>query len=186
MEEASKGAAAKARKKSGSQTTKEGPAESPKTPAATREAPAPAKAETFKAASLFDFAPGTGKSWWSRCSRIEPDTATACDIETMRTRTSLGKRTSRAQPKKSTKWLKNPSMRNGIRAKPGRSSLHFHGYLAFCQPAVGSRQLGHQHQRAWRAENFVLVAKALRLLLVSQKLCRLCRQRTSRGKRSRH
>jgi PRTRC genetic system protein E len=57
MEEASKAARAEARKKSGSQTTKKDPAESPKTPAAIPEASAPAKAETPKAASLFDSAP---------------------------------------------------------------------------------------------------------------------------------
>jgi hypothetical protein len=57
MEEASKAARAEARKKSGSQTTKKDPAESPKTPAATPEASAPAKAESPKAACLFDSAP---------------------------------------------------------------------------------------------------------------------------------
>jgi len=57
MEEASKTARAEARKKSGSQTTKKDPAESPKTPAAIAVAAAPAKAETPKAASLFDSGP---------------------------------------------------------------------------------------------------------------------------------
>ena len=57
MEEASKAARAEARKKLGSQTTKKGPAELPKTPAATPVASAPTKAETPKAASLFDSAP---------------------------------------------------------------------------------------------------------------------------------
>lgn len=57
MEEASKAARAEARKKLGSQTTKKDPAESPKTPAAIPVASAPTKAETPKAASLFDSAP---------------------------------------------------------------------------------------------------------------------------------
>jgi len=57
MEEASKAARAEARKKPGSQTTKKDPVESPKTPAAIPVASAPTKAETPKAASLFDSAP---------------------------------------------------------------------------------------------------------------------------------
>jgi PRTRC genetic system protein E len=57
MEEASKAARAEARKKPRSQTTKKDPVESPKTPATTPEASAPAKAESPKAASLFDSAP---------------------------------------------------------------------------------------------------------------------------------
>jgi PRTRC genetic system protein E len=57
MEEASKAARAEARKKPGSQTTKKDPPGSPKTPAATPEVPAPAKAETPKVASLFDSTP---------------------------------------------------------------------------------------------------------------------------------
>jgi PRTRC genetic system protein E len=57
MEEASKAARAEARKKLGSQTTKKDPVELPKTPAAIPVASAPTKAETPKAASLFDSAP---------------------------------------------------------------------------------------------------------------------------------
>jgi PRTRC genetic system protein E len=57
MQEASKAARAEARKKSGSQATKKDPAESPKTPAAIPVASAPTRAETPKAASLFDSAP---------------------------------------------------------------------------------------------------------------------------------
>jgi len=57
MEEASKAARAEARKKSGNQATKKDPAESPNKLATTPEAPAPVKAETPKAASLFDSAP---------------------------------------------------------------------------------------------------------------------------------
>jgi PRTRC genetic system protein E len=57
MEEASKVAKAEARKKLGSQTTKKDPAELPRTPAAIPVASAPTKAETLKAASLFDSAP---------------------------------------------------------------------------------------------------------------------------------
>jgi PRTRC genetic system protein E len=57
MEEASRTARAEARKKPGSQTRKKDQAESPKTPAAIPVASAPTKAETPKAASLFDSAP---------------------------------------------------------------------------------------------------------------------------------
>lgn len=57
MEEASKAAKAEARKKSGGQTTKKDPIESPNKPATSPEASAPAKAETHKTASLFDSAP---------------------------------------------------------------------------------------------------------------------------------
>jgi len=57
MEEASKAARAEARKKPGSQTTKKDPVESPKAPAAMPVTSAPTKAETPKAASLFDSAP---------------------------------------------------------------------------------------------------------------------------------
>lgn len=59
MEEASKTARAEARKKSGNQTTRKDPAETPVKPATTKEAPAPVKPETPKAASLFDPAPET-------------------------------------------------------------------------------------------------------------------------------
>lgn len=57
MEEASKTARAEARKKSGSQSAKKDPVGSPGKPAATSEAPSLAKAETLKAAGLFDSAP---------------------------------------------------------------------------------------------------------------------------------
>ena len=57
MEEASKAARAEARKKSGSQITKKDPAGSSSKPAVTPEAPAPAKAESPQAASLFDTTP---------------------------------------------------------------------------------------------------------------------------------
>jgi PRTRC genetic system protein E len=57
MEEASKAARAEARKKPGSQTTKKDPAEAPSKPGRTPEAPVPAKADSPKAASLFDTAP---------------------------------------------------------------------------------------------------------------------------------
>jgi PRTRC genetic system protein E len=57
MEEASKAARAEARRKSGSQVTKKDPAANSSKPAVAPEAPAPAKAETPKAASLFDPAP---------------------------------------------------------------------------------------------------------------------------------
>jgi PRTRC genetic system protein E len=57
MEEASKAAKAEARKKSGSQTTKKDVAGNSSKPAVPPEAPAPAKAEAPKAASLFDTAP---------------------------------------------------------------------------------------------------------------------------------
>jgi len=62
MEEASKAARAEARKKPGSQTTKKDPAESPSKPGTTPEATAPAKAETPKAASLFDSVPEPAKA----------------------------------------------------------------------------------------------------------------------------
>jgi PRTRC genetic system protein E len=55
MEEASKAARTETRKKSGSQATRRDPAEPSNKPAA--DAPAPAKTETPKAASLFDSAP---------------------------------------------------------------------------------------------------------------------------------
>jgi len=61
MEEASKAARAEARKKSGSQTTKKDAAETPNKLATTQEAPAPVKAETPKAASLFDPIPENGR-----------------------------------------------------------------------------------------------------------------------------
>jgi PRTRC genetic system protein E len=57
MEEASKAARAEARKKSGNQTTRKDPAGNSNKPAMAPEAPAPAKAESPKAASLFDNAP---------------------------------------------------------------------------------------------------------------------------------
>jgi len=57
MEEASKAARAEARKKSGSQITRKDPAGNSNKPAVAPEAPAPAKAEPPKAASLFDTAP---------------------------------------------------------------------------------------------------------------------------------
>ena len=57
MEEASKAARAEARKKSGSQITKKDPAGNSRKPAVAPEAPAPAKAEPSKAASLFDIDP---------------------------------------------------------------------------------------------------------------------------------
>ena len=57
MEEASKAARAEAKKKSGSQATKKDPAGNSSKPSVAPEAPAPAKAEPPKAASLFDTAP---------------------------------------------------------------------------------------------------------------------------------
>lgn len=57
MEEASKAARAEARKKSGSQIARKDPAGNSSKPAVAPEAPAPAKAEPPKAASLFDSAP---------------------------------------------------------------------------------------------------------------------------------
>jgi PRTRC genetic system protein E len=57
MEEASKAARAEAKKKPGSQITKKDPAVSSNKPAVVPEAAAPAKAESPKAASLFDTAP---------------------------------------------------------------------------------------------------------------------------------
>ena len=57
MEEASKAARAEARKKSGNQTTKKDPVVLSDKPAAAQEAPVPVKAETPKAASLFDPTP---------------------------------------------------------------------------------------------------------------------------------
>ena len=57
MEEASKAARAEARKKTGSQITKKDPTANSSRPALTPEVPTPAKAETPKAASLFDPAP---------------------------------------------------------------------------------------------------------------------------------
>ena len=57
MEEASKAARAEARKKSVNQATKNNPAGLNNKPAAISEAPAPAKPETPKSASLFDSAP---------------------------------------------------------------------------------------------------------------------------------
>jgi len=57
MEEASKAARAEAKKKSGGQITKRDPAGNSSKPAVTPEAPAPARAEAPKAASLFDPAP---------------------------------------------------------------------------------------------------------------------------------
>jgi PRTRC genetic system protein E len=56
MEEASKAARAEARKKSGSQITKKDPEGNSNKPAVAPEAPAPAKAEPPKVASLFDTA----------------------------------------------------------------------------------------------------------------------------------
>jgi PRTRC genetic system protein E len=57
MEEASKAARAEARKKSGSQTTKKDLAANSNKPAVAPESPVPARAESPKAASLFDTAP---------------------------------------------------------------------------------------------------------------------------------
>jgi PRTRC genetic system protein E len=57
MEEASKAARAEARKKSGSQASKKDPAVNSSKPAVAPEAPAPAKAESPKVASLFDATP---------------------------------------------------------------------------------------------------------------------------------
>jgi PRTRC genetic system protein E len=57
MEEASKAARAEAKKKPGSQITKKDPAVSSNKPAVVPEVSAPAKAESPKAASLFDTAP---------------------------------------------------------------------------------------------------------------------------------
>jgi PRTRC genetic system protein E len=57
MEEASKAARAEARKKSGSQITKKDPAGNSNKPTVASEAPAPAKTESPRAASLFDTAP---------------------------------------------------------------------------------------------------------------------------------
>jgi len=63
MEEASKAARAEARKRSGSQITKKDPAGNSNKPAVAPEAPAPAKAEPPKAASLFDPAPEPARSY---------------------------------------------------------------------------------------------------------------------------
>jgi PRTRC genetic system protein E len=57
MEEASKAARAEAKKKPGSQITKKDPAVSSNKPAVAPEVSAPAKAESPKAASLFDTTP---------------------------------------------------------------------------------------------------------------------------------
>jgi len=57
MEEASKAARAEAKKKPGSQITKKDPAVSSNKPAVVPEVSAPAKAESPKAASLFDTTP---------------------------------------------------------------------------------------------------------------------------------
>ena len=57
MEEAAKAARSEARKKSGTQTTRKDSAGNSNKPAAAPEAPVPAKAESSKAASLFDTAP---------------------------------------------------------------------------------------------------------------------------------
>jgi PRTRC genetic system protein E len=62
MEEASKAARAEARKKSGSQTTKKDAAGNSNKPAVTSEAPASAKAEPSKVASLFDSTPEPARS----------------------------------------------------------------------------------------------------------------------------
>ena len=62
MEEASKAARAEARKKSGNQITKKDPAVNSSKPAVTPEAPAQARAEAPKAASLFDPAPEAVRS----------------------------------------------------------------------------------------------------------------------------
>ena len=62
MEEASKAARAEARKKSVNQATKNNPAGMTNKPAAISEAPAPAKPETPRSASLFDSAPETHAS----------------------------------------------------------------------------------------------------------------------------
>lgn len=61
MEEASKTARAEARKKSGNQATRKDPAGISYKPAAAEEAPAPAKAESPRAASLFDSTPEPGR-----------------------------------------------------------------------------------------------------------------------------
>jgi PRTRC genetic system protein E len=63
MEEASKVARAEARMRSGSQITKKDPAGNSNKPAVAPEAPAPAKAEPPKAASLFDPAPEPARSY---------------------------------------------------------------------------------------------------------------------------
>lgn len=57
MEEASKVARAEAKKKSGSQITKKEPTGNSNKPAVAPEAPVPAKAESSKAACLFDSTP---------------------------------------------------------------------------------------------------------------------------------
>jgi PRTRC genetic system protein E len=62
MEEASKAARAEARKKFGSQTTRKDPAGNSNKPAVAPEAPVPPKAESPKAASLFDSAPEPARS----------------------------------------------------------------------------------------------------------------------------
>jgi PRTRC genetic system protein E len=62
MEEASKAARAESRKKSGNQITKKDPAGNSSKPAVAPEAPAPARVEPPKAASLFDPAPDPGRS----------------------------------------------------------------------------------------------------------------------------
>jgi PRTRC genetic system protein E len=73
MEEASKAARAEARKKTGSQITKKDPAANSSKPALTPEVPTPAKAETPKAASLFDPAPEPARS--SGSDRLTTDNA---------------------------------------------------------------------------------------------------------------
>ena len=57
MEEASKAARAEAQKKSGSQAARKDPAGISNQPAAAKEAPVPARAETPRAAGLFDRVP---------------------------------------------------------------------------------------------------------------------------------
>jgi PRTRC genetic system protein E len=73
LEEASKTARAEARKKSANQATRKDAAGISNKPAAALEVPAPAKAETLKAASLFDSAPerATGDT---RPSCVESET----------------------------------------------------------------------------------------------------------------
>jgi len=100
MEEASKAARAEAQKKSGSQATKKDPAESPKTPAAIPVASAPTRAETPKAASLFDSAPesvGAREADVPVPSGTQPPYATS---ETDEDEESSAVRTQKARPKK--------------------------------------------------------------------------------------
>jgi PRTRC genetic system protein E len=77
MEEASKAARAEARKKSGSQASKKDPAVNSSKPAVAPEAPAPAKAESPKVASLFDAAPEPATTNGPADGGFEPPSASS-------------------------------------------------------------------------------------------------------------